>query len=67
MSKLEDFLLYLMLYLGDSLVSSKNSLDIVDNLCYLLLNRAAVSTTLVYLPPDLVTPGEFEFPLSDDF
>lgn len=66
MSKLDDFLLYLILCLGDSFVSSKKSLEIVDSLYYLLLNKFAVST-LGYFPPDLVTPGEFECPLSEDF
>jgi hypothetical protein len=65
-SKLDDFLLYLILYLGESFVSSKNSLEIVESLFYLLLNRL-VSGILGCLLPDFDTPGELECPLSEDF
>ena len=64
-SKFEDFLLYLILYLvGDSGGSSLRSLDMVDNL-YLLLIRVVGSTYFILLPESL-TSGELEFPLSFD-
>jgi len=54
-----------MLYLvGDSVGSSFKSLEIVDNLCLLLIR--VVGSTYFILLAESLTSGEFEFPLSLD-
>jgi hypothetical protein len=78
MSKFEDFLLYFPI-LGDSALSSKKSLEIVESLyrrlCKIsagvsILPRALANVrpnALGYGPPGLLALGELEFPLPDDF
>lgn len=72
MSKFEDFLrYYLILVRGDSVTSSKKSLDIVDSLCFLRINISTVPSWVGFeptiLPLERLTPtpptGELEFPL----
>jgi len=63
MSKLDDFLLPRKLCLGESAFSSKKSLEMVESLCRRF--NKALASFLIGLLPDLLMPGELEFPLSD--